>query len=87
VLEGAFRPPACRRREGWPGRPGLTTLIADLKGDCHASFSTVRKFLRDVVGVSLSRGQLAEVSATLAGPDDELVAALPSPPALLPAGG
>src|SRR3954447_15399261 len=29
--------------------PSLTTLIAYLKGACHASFSTVRKFLRDVV--------------------------------------
>src|SRR5262249_17728050 len=27
----------------------------------HASYSTVRKFLRDVVGVTLSRGQLAKV--------------------------
>src|SRR3954471_17791921 len=29
--------------------PSLTTLIAYLKGACHASFSTIRKFLRDVV--------------------------------------
>jgi transposase len=41
--------------------PRLTTLIAYLKGACHASYSTVRKFLRDVVGVSISRGQLAKV--------------------------
>ena len=31
--------------------PHLTTLVAYLKGACHCSFSTVRKFLRDVVGV------------------------------------
>src|SRR5918998_49579 len=32
--------------------PALTTLIAYLKGACHASFSTVRKLLRDVVRVT-----------------------------------
>ena len=41
--------------------PRLTTLVAYMKGVCHASFSTVRKFLRDVVGVTISRGQLAKV--------------------------
>jgi len=41
--------------------PRLTTLIAYLKGVCHASYSTIRKFLRDVVSVTLSRGQLAKV--------------------------
>lgn len=33
--------------------PRLTTLIAFLKGVCHASYSTIRKFLRDVVGVTI----------------------------------
>lgn len=41
--------------------PHLTALIAFMKGVCHASYSTVRKFLRDVVGISISRGQLAKV--------------------------
>lgn len=41
--------------------PRLTTLIAYLKGACHASYSTIRKLLRDVVGVTISRGQLAKV--------------------------
>src|SRR4051794_21254671 len=41
--------------------PRLTTLIAYLKGACHASFSTVRKFLRDVVQVTISRGQLVKI--------------------------
>jgi transposase len=61
--------------------PRLTTLIAYLKGACHASFSTIRKFLRDVVGVTVSRGQLAKViakvSAALAQPYDELLGRLP----------
>jgi transposase len=41
--------------------PRLTTLIAYMKGVCHASYSTIRKFLRDAVGVTLSRGQLTKV--------------------------
>jgi transposase len=43
--------------------PRLTTLIAYLKGVCHASYSTIRKFIRDVVGVTISRGQLANIIA------------------------
>jgi transposase len=61
--------------------PRLTTLIAYLKGFCHASFSTVRKFLRDVVGLTISRGQLAKiigkVSAALDQPYQQLLEALP----------
>src|ERR1051325_11696616 len=41
--------------------PRLTTLIAYLKGACHASYSTIRKFLRDVVQVTISRSQLAKI--------------------------
>jgi transposase len=59
----------------------LTALVAYLKGACHCSFSTVHHFLRDVVGVSVSRGQLAKVvqkvSASLREPYDELLAAVP----------
>lgn len=61
--------------------PNLTALIAYLKGVCHASYSTIRKFLRDVVQLSISRGQLvkiiAKVSQALAGPYEELLALLP----------
>jgi transposase len=61
--------------------PRLTTLIAYLKGFCHASFHTIRKFLRDVVQVTISRGQLAKViskvSAALDGPYKELLEHLP----------
>lgn len=64
--------------------PNLTTLVAYLKGACHASYSTARKFLRDVVGVSISRGQLAKLIAkvgeALAGPYDDLLARLPGEP-------
>jgi transposase len=41
--------------------PRLTTLIAYLKGFCHASFSTIRKYLRDVIQVTISRGQLRKI--------------------------
>lgn len=60
----------------------LTALIAYLKGPCHASYSTLRTFLDDVVGATISRGQLSKilkkVSAALAEPYEELLAALPS---------
>ena len=59
----------------------LTALVAFLKGPCHASFSTTRKFLRDVMGVRVSRGQLAKLigkaSAALEGPYEELLGRLP----------
>ena len=61
--------------------PRLTTLIAYLKGACHASYSTIRKFLRDVVGLTISRGQLAKVidkvSSALDPPYQELLDKLP----------
>jgi transposase len=41
--------------------PRLTAWIAYLKGVCHASFSTIRRFCRDVLHLPISRGQLAKV--------------------------
>jgi transposase len=68
------------RRAGLLG-PRLTALVAYLKGACHASFSTIRKFLRDVVGVPLSRGYLArlcaKVSASLQTAYQQLLELLP----------
>jgi transposase len=62
--------------------PRLTTLIAYLKGGCHASYSTIRKFLRDVLQVTISRGQLckviAKVSQALDQPYQELLDQLPA---------
>jgi transposase len=72
--------PLSIERGGLAG-PRLTTLIAYLKGGCHASFSTIRKFLRDVVGLTISRGQLAKiigkVSRALEGPYEGLLHDLP----------
>jgi transposase len=62
--------------------PRLTAVIAYMKGVCHASFSTVRKYLRDIVGVTISRGQLSKivgkVARALEQPYAELLAQLPS---------
>ena len=59
----------------------LTALVAYMKNGCHASFSTIRKFLRDVIGVKVSRGYLAKliqkVSETLAPSYEELLNRLP----------
>ncbi len=64
----------------------LTALVAFMKGVCHASFSTIRKFLRDVVGVDVSRGYLAKlidkVSQSLAQSYTELFERLPGEPVL-----
>jgi transposase len=64
----------------------LTALVAFMKGVCHASFSTIRKFLRDVVGVKISRGYLAKliakVSESLAPAYAELFERLPGEPVL-----
>jgi transposase len=72
--------PSKIQRGGLVG-PSLTTWIAYLKGARHASFSTVRKFLRDVVRVTISRGELAriiaKVSRALERPYEELLDALP----------
>ena len=66
--------------------PRLTALIAFMKGGCHASYSTIRTFLRDCVGVTLARSTLAntisKVSEALDGPYDELLRLLPDEPVL-----
>jgi transposase len=59
----------------------LTALVAFMKGVCHASFSTIRKFLRDVARVTISRGYLAKligkVSESLAPAYAEMFERLP----------
>jgi transposase len=64
----------------------LTALVAYMKGVCHASFSTIRKFFRDVIGMPVSRGYLrkviAKVSDALEPAFDELLNALPEQTAL-----
>ncbi len=72
--------PEAVQRAGLFG-PRLTALVAFMKGVCHASFSTIRKFLRDVAQVDVCRGYLAKligkVSQSLAKSYAELCERLP----------
>ena len=78
----------CRRR--WRRGPGGAE--PDRLGGlsqrcvCHASFSTIRKFFRDVLKIRISREQLVKligkVTASLAGMYDHLLARLPGEPRL-----
>jgi transposase len=69
------------RKAGLVG-PRLTALVGFLKGACHMSYSTLRKYFRDVLGVAISRGMLrnlaGKVSASLADPYEALCAMLPT---------
>jgi transposase len=79
--------PACRQfhqaplpeelvRAGLVG-PRLTALVGWFKGVCHMSYSAIRKFFRDCLGVPISRGYLAKlvakVSHSLQDPYEELL--------------
>jgi len=72
-------PPEVRKEGLFKAR--LTTLVAYMKNLCHASFSTIRKFLRDVVGEPVSRGYLVKiihkVSQSLERPYEELLERIP----------
>jgi transposase len=79
--EKVFSPqiPDDLRRAGLFG-PRLTALVGFLKGACHMSFSAIRKYFRDVIGVQVSRGMLSKlvqkVSDSLQEPYEALVAML-----------
>jgi transposase len=72
--------PAAVEQGGLLG-PELTALVGYLKGMCHCSFSTIRKLLRDVLQVTISRGQLVKVidkaAAAMAGAYEQLRTLLP----------
>ena len=59
----------------------LTALVAYMEYVCHVSFSTLRKFVRDVLGVEVSRGYLSKliqkVGTALDAPYNELLDRLP----------
>ena len=73
--------PAEVRAAGLVG-PHLTALVAWLKGAAHCSYTTIQALLGDVLGLELSRGQLARLvqkaSGALDGAYGELLQALPS---------
>jgi transposase len=60
--------------------PLLTALVGWMKGSAHASYTTIQTFLADVLGLRLSRSQLArvvqKVSRALEAPYAELEDAL-----------
>jgi transposase len=59
----------------------ITALVAYMSNVCHASFSTIRKFIRDILGEKISRGYLAKiiqkVSVALQKPYEQLLNRLP----------
>lgn len=59
----------------------ITALVAYLKHVCHASFSTIRKFLRDILSLQVSRGYLRKViekvGRSLQAPYEELLNRIP----------
>ncbi len=59
----------------------ITALVAYMKHVCHASFSTIRKYIRDVLNEKVSRGYLRKivekVSQSLEQPYTELLNQLP----------
>jgi transposase len=73
--------PASVEKGGLIG-PILTAQIAYMKGVMHASFTTIRKYVRDVMGLTLSRGYLSKllqkVSDALADPYADVLALLKS---------
>ena len=66
--------------------PKLLALVGYLKGVTHASFSTIRKYFRDVLNLPISRGRLAkavdQVSHSLEYVHDQCRDLLPEQPTL-----
>lgn len=79
------QPSAFLQKAGLCG-PQLTALIGYMKSALHASFSAIRRFLRNVVGLKFSRGYLvkliARVSCALQDPYEQLMVALANESAL-----
>jgi transposase len=75
--------PAAVRRGGLAG-PKLTALMAFLKGGCHCSFSTIQRYCREVLGLTISRGMLNKLiqkaSKALKQPYEQLQGCLPHEP-------
>ncbi len=59
----------------------MTVLVAYMKHVCHASFSTIRKFIRDITSIKVSRGYLRKVvekvGRSLQMPYEELLNRIP----------
>ncbi|MDP6380785.1 MAG: transposase, partial [Phycisphaerae bacterium] len=61
--------------------PSFTALTGYMKSAMHCSFSTIRKYIRDVMKIKISRGQLSrlldKVSRALEAPYEELLKRIP----------
>lgn len=72
--------PECVVKEGLC-QVELTALVAYMKAVVHASFSTIRKFIRDILGETISRSHLrnliAKTTEALNAPYEELLKRLP----------
>ena len=62
--------------------PRLTALVGYLKSVCHCSYTTIKRFLRDLFDVKISRGYLAKVIAkvsdSIEGAYEDLAGRLPT---------
>jgi transposase len=60
---------------------GMTAYVADLKGACHASFSTIQKLMHETCGLRIARGTLVglcqRIAQSLQASYDELRDELP----------
>jgi len=76
-----YAPLPANIEKGQLAGPHLTAIVGYMKGACHCSFSTIRKFLRDVLCVTISRGQLSKLvqkaAAALEQAYNELLEYLP----------
>ena len=76
-----YAPMPANIEKGQLAGPYLTAIVGYMKGACHCSFSTIRKFLRGVLGVTISRGQLSKLvqkaAAALEQAYNELLEYLP----------
>jgi transposase len=76
-----YAPLPANIEKGQLAGPHLTAIVAYMKGACHCSFSTIRKFLRDAIGVTISRVQLSKLvqkaAAALEQAYNELLEYLP----------
>ena len=77
--------PESLRRQGLVG-PRLRATTAFLKGQCHVSYRSLQAFYRDVLGLTLSTGQLVKIigqtSEALGHPYADLHARLANEPVL-----
>jgi len=61
-----YAPMPANIEKGQPAGPHLTAIVAYMKGACHRSFSTIRKFLRNMFSIFHKAEELTENTFTKA---------------------